>query len=180
MYTDSLVLLRETGKDTLMQLFATHSLITSVLYSSSITNRMKDVLKNLPPNSPNLSPIEKVWSMVQEVVNEQTPDKSSLIRCTRPNAWSRLPQKMIDKTVLSFDVRLNRIRGRDNGSLQKKQERSKPSLLEIEGDIKGKTEKLDEPRREAARLFFVAGKKFRPPTLCFVTAQNGRSVKGVG
>ena len=31
-----------------------------------ITSRMKDVLKNWPPNSPELSPIENVWSMVQE------------------------------------------------------------------------------------------------------------------
>ena len=58
------------------------------------------------------------------------------------------------------------------------QERSKSPLLGMEGDIKGKTEKLDEPRRFAARLFFTAEKKFRPPHLYFVTARNGRSIKG--
>ena len=67
-------------------------------------------------------------------------------------------------------------------NFRKKQDRSKSSLLEMEGDIEGKTGKQDEPRREVARpfftLFFTAGKKFRPPPLYFVTAQNGRSIKG--
>ena len=67
---------------------------------------MSDVLRNWPPNSLDLSPIENVWSMVQEAVDEQTPsDKPSLIRCVR-KAWSSLTQKVIDKTVLSFDSRL--------------------------------------------------------------------------
>ena len=52
----------------------------------------------------------------------------------------------------------------------------------MEGDIEGKTGKLDEPRRETARPFFTlvftAGKIFRSPPLYFVTAQNGRSTKG--
>ena len=66
---------------------------------------MSEVLKNCPPNSPDLSPIENVWSMVQGAVDEQTPsDKPSLIRCVR-KAWSRLSQNVIDKTVLSFDSR---------------------------------------------------------------------------
>ena len=46
--------------------------------------------------------------MVQDAVDEKTPsDKLSLIRCIR-KAWSRLPQKVIDKTVLSFDARLKK------------------------------------------------------------------------
>ena len=48
----------------------------------------------------------------------------------------------------------------------------------MEGDIKGKTGKLDELRREAARYFFCSGDKISDPPLYFVTAQNGRSIKG--
>ena len=69
---------------------------------SKTWNRMKDLSKNWPPNSPDLSPIENAWPMVQEVVDEKTPsDKSSLIRCIR-NAWSRLPHKMIDNNCFEF------------------------------------------------------------------------------
>ena len=82
-----------------------HTARTSMEY---ITGRMSDVLKNWPPNSPDLSPIENAWSMVQDAVDGKTPsDKPSLIRCIR-KAWSRLPQKVIDKTVLSFDARLKK------------------------------------------------------------------------
>ena len=71
-----------------------------------IESAMSELLKTWPPNSPDLSPIENVWSMVQGAVDEQTPsDKPSLIRCVR-KAWSRLSQNVIDKTVLSFDSRL--------------------------------------------------------------------------
>ena len=71
-----------------------------------IENRMSDVLRNMAPQLARPFPLKNVWSMVQEAVDEQTPsDKPSLIRCVR-KVWSSLTQKVIDKTVLSFDSRL--------------------------------------------------------------------------
>ena len=69
-------------------------------------------------------------------------------------------------------------------NIEKKQELSKSFLLEMEGDIEGKTGKLDEPRREAARPFsytcFYSGEKIQTPPLYFVTARNGRGIRGGG
>ena len=54
------------------------------------------LLPNWPPNSPDLSPIENVWSMVQELVDEYTSsNKEDLIKSV-----------YIDDSVLSCDARL--------------------------------------------------------------------------
>ena len=64
------------------------------------------LLNNWPPNSPDLSPIENVWSTVQNLVDEYNPStKEKLIKTVR-KAWLKLPQNYIDDSVLSFDARL--------------------------------------------------------------------------
>ena len=64
------------------------------------------LLKNWPPNSPDLSPIENVWSMVQSLVDEYNPtNKEDLIKSVR-KAWRKLSQGYIYDSVLSFDARL--------------------------------------------------------------------------
>ena len=63
---------------------------------------MKEILQNCPLNSPDLSPIENVWYMVQVAVDELAPsDKPSFIRCVK-NERCRLPQKVIDRTVFGL------------------------------------------------------------------------------
>ena len=51
------------------------------------------LLPNWPPNSPDLSPIENVWSMVQELVDEYTPSNKEDIIKSVCKAWSKLPQE---------------------------------------------------------------------------------------
>ena len=71
-----------------------------------LNKRKINLLKNWPPNSPDLSPIENIWSMVQQDVNEKLPSTvSELQRCIL-NTWSSLPTEMINDTILSFDRRL--------------------------------------------------------------------------
>ena len=62
------------------------------------------LLKNWPPNSPDLSPIENVWSMVQNLVDEYNlANKEDLIKTVR-KAWRKLSQDYIYDSVLNFDA----------------------------------------------------------------------------
>ena len=57
------------------------------------------LLKNCPLNSHDLSPIENVWSMVQNLVDEYNPaTREDLIKSVR-KAWRKLPQEYIDDSV---------------------------------------------------------------------------------
>ena len=67
-----------------------------------------NVVENWPPYSPQLSPVENCWSLLDRGISERHPtDTNSLIRAAQ-EAWAAIPENVIDSTVLSFRSRLQR------------------------------------------------------------------------
>ena len=56
------------------------------------------LLKNCQLNSHDLSPIENVWSIVQNLVDEYNPATRNLIKSVR-KAWRKFSQEYIDDSV---------------------------------------------------------------------------------
>lgn len=70
-----------------------------------LESRNIDLLRGWPANSPDLSPIENVWSMVQSRVNDKIVSSRNALVKEVKKAWNAIPQAVIDRTVLSFGKR---------------------------------------------------------------------------
>lgn len=73
----------------------------SYLEKSKVT-----ILKSWPPRSPELNPIENLWSVLQRRVSDMTPTCEEDVRVCVQRAWRSIPQSEIDSLVLSFDRRV--------------------------------------------------------------------------
>jgi len=84
------------------------------------TKYVKDVLEMMPVAgwpacSPDLNPIEHLWSIMAKAVDRRGPwGREELERYVREE-WDRLAQSDIDKLVLSFRDRLERCVAEDGG-----------------------------------------------------------------
>lgn len=67
-------------------------------------------LKGWPANSPDLNPIENVWSMMVTELNKRRITHLSQLETNLKDVWSKLPQEHIDKTINSMPRRLNAVR----------------------------------------------------------------------
>lgn len=73
---------------------------------SFLEQRNVECLTNWPPRSPQLSPAETVWAVLQPRVADHHPrDRLELVAAVRQE-WEALAQSTIDKTVLTFRTRL--------------------------------------------------------------------------
>lgn len=63
-------------------------------------------LQGWPPRSPQLNPIETLWSLLQARVSEHHPQSREELVDAIEKEWDAIPQSTVDKLVLSFPARL--------------------------------------------------------------------------
>ena len=66
------------------------------------------VLRVWPANSPDLSPVENMWSIVQREIAEEVPSSKVELERAIVKVWNRVPQVTVDALVLSFRRRLDK------------------------------------------------------------------------
>ena len=62
-----------------------------------------------PPVSPDLNPIENIWSIMKDRVRKQQPSNALELVHTIKNAWRATPDDVIQRTVASFLERLRAV-----------------------------------------------------------------------
>ena len=67
-----------------------------------------ELLPNWPPRSPDLSPIENVWSIIQGEVDRRAPLNVEDVKKFWMQEWERIPMSVVNKLVRSFQERLQR------------------------------------------------------------------------
>ena len=68
------------------------------------------VLRNWPPRSPDLNPIETMWAIVQREVDAHGPTDADELRAFVQQAFYAIPQATVDALVDSFEERLAELR----------------------------------------------------------------------
>jgi len=74
-----------------------------------------DRIRDWPANSPDLNPIENVWSQLQLVVNRKKPKNVKQLKRAIRRAWSNLDFKQIRKLTSSMPARFKALRAAHGG-----------------------------------------------------------------
>ena len=70
-----------------------------------ITSR-GNLLNHLPPNSPDLNPIEHVWAYMKKGLRTLNPTNGVQLRESLTRLWDSMPQDFLDRLVQSMRYRL--------------------------------------------------------------------------
>ena len=74
----------------------------------SLRKKGINVMSDWPPRSPDLNPIEQLWSRIARVVSDLGPVEEGGLQVAVKKAWEAIPEKEIDKLVMSFTNKLKK------------------------------------------------------------------------
>lgn len=67
------------------------------------------VLKNWPPNSPDLNPIEHLWSILDVLLRASPPNTIEQLKATVVSEWNKLSFELLHNLVASMEGRLQKV-----------------------------------------------------------------------
>ncbi len=68
-----------------------------------------DLVDPFPPSSPDLNPIELVWSWMKREVDKQYPTNRDQLKICIQQAWDKLPQSTIQGFISHLKTAVNRV-----------------------------------------------------------------------
>lgn len=80
----------------------------------------------MPPNSPDLSPIEELWSIVEEQLNKYNFKNTEEMAQKLQWVWNRIPKTICRNLVNSFDEKIELL-GKDGERVNKRKHRGTKS-----------------------------------------------------
>ena len=72
-------------------------------------------LVNPPPNSPDLNPLENVWSVLDTILQEIQPTNKNSLKEAIKRGWRKLDQNLVQKCIESLPTRLSIVREEEGG-----------------------------------------------------------------
>ena len=91
-----------------------------------IKNNFTNYLEFWPPNSPDLSPIEELWSIVEEQLNKYSFKNTEEMAQKLQWVWNRIPKTICRNLVNSFDEKIELL-GKDGERVNKRKHRGTKS-----------------------------------------------------
>jgi transposase len=70
-------------------------------------------LLDWPANSPDLNPIENIWSILKNAVDKRSPKTLEELERVAINEWDKIDQQIIQKTIKSMNRRINQVLSRN-------------------------------------------------------------------
>lgn len=84
-----------------------------------LTKAQVELLSDWAAGSPDLSPVENMWALVQRALSDRAISDASLLWPAVLEEWNRIPQGTVDKLVLSFKGRCKECVELQGGTLRK-------------------------------------------------------------
>lgn len=78
-----------------------------------------DVIADWPANSPDLNPIEMLWSIMKKRVENRTALTKDELKAIVTEVWEEISQDLIDRLCLSFEYRLRLTIGMNGESISR-------------------------------------------------------------
>jgi transposase len=83
---------------------------TSAVSRAWLTSNIPNYIENWPPNSPDLSPIENLWSILSnDVYKDPEPKTVDQLKHRLRNAWNSISVETLDNLVKSLPRRMKAV-----------------------------------------------------------------------
>ena len=85
-----------------------------------IRSNFKKVLDFWPPNSPDLSPIEELWSIVEQRLSNYSFNNTDEMARKLQWIWNRIPKSICKNLIKSFDKKIDLLKERKGERVNKR------------------------------------------------------------